>query len=162
MNRRSFLFSAALASGGAVLTFGGFARRAEAIAEALRRVFEERRFADKVVESILKSNPRWGSRDRRLIAETTYDIVRWWRLIRETAGLPMFEGHFGDTLSAWLMLNRQPVPHHLPNPPFSEDELHERLKQMDEIPRCVNRYRIGSPIYCTLKSATFGLTSSMQ
>lgn len=34
MNRRNFLFSAALASGGAVLTFGGFARRAEAIAEA--------------------------------------------------------------------------------------------------------------------------------
>ena len=34
MNRRNFLFNAALASGGAILTFGGFARRAEAISEA--------------------------------------------------------------------------------------------------------------------------------
>lgn len=34
MNRRNFLYNAALASGGAILTFGGFTRRAEAIIEA--------------------------------------------------------------------------------------------------------------------------------
>ncbi len=34
MNRRNFLYNAALASGGAILTFGGFTRRAEAVIEA--------------------------------------------------------------------------------------------------------------------------------
>ncbi len=33
MNRQNFLFNAAMASGGAVLTFGGFMRRAEAFRE---------------------------------------------------------------------------------------------------------------------------------
>jgi 16S rRNA (cytosine967-C5)-methyltransferase len=36
------------------------------------------------VEQILKQNPRWGSRDRRFIAETTYEMVRWWRTICQT------------------------------------------------------------------------------
>ena len=36
------------------------------------------------MEQILKQNPRWGSRDRRFIAETTYEMVRWWRYISES------------------------------------------------------------------------------
>jgi 16S rRNA (cytosine967-C5)-methyltransferase len=107
---------------------------AEAIVEALRRVFEERRYADKVVESILKSNPRWGSRDRRLIAETTYDIVRWWRLIRESANLPSFEGHYAETLTAWLLLNHQPVLHRLPKLDLSEEEMQTRRERLEENP----------------------------
>lgn len=103
---------------------------AEAIAEALRRIFEERRYADKVVESILKSNPRWGSRDRRAIAETTYDIVRWWRLIRESAKLPSFENYYAQTVSAWLMLNDEPVPERLKKPDLSKHELLARHNEL--------------------------------
>lgn len=53
----------------------------EAVAEALRQIFHEGKYADKVIERLLKSNPRWGSRDRAFIAENTYEMVRWWRLI---------------------------------------------------------------------------------
>lgn len=103
---------------------------AEAIAEALRRIFEERRYADKVVESILKSNPRWGSRDRRAIAETTYDIVRWWRLIRESANLPPFEKYYAETLSAWLMLNDEAVPERIAKPNITKHELLARHNEL--------------------------------
>lgn len=51
------------------------------IIHSLREIFEENKYADKVIERVLKSNPKWGGRDRRFIAETVYDIVRWFRLL---------------------------------------------------------------------------------
>jgi 16S rRNA (cytosine967-C5)-methyltransferase len=58
----------------------------DAIEKALGEIFVENRKADKVIAGILKSNPKWGSRDRGFIAENTYDIVRNWRLINYCAG----------------------------------------------------------------------------
>jgi 16S rRNA (cytosine967-C5)-methyltransferase len=53
----------------------------EAVLISLKMIFEEDRFADKVIEKALKSNLRWGARDRAFIAENVYEIVRWWRLL---------------------------------------------------------------------------------
>ncbi len=53
----------------------------EAVISGLEQIFIEGRYADKVIERILKSNNKWGARDRAYIAENTYEIVRWWRLI---------------------------------------------------------------------------------
>jgi len=55
-----------------------------AIIETLQQIFVEGVYADKAVGNVLKQNSRWGSRDRRFIAETTYEMVRWWRLISQT------------------------------------------------------------------------------
>lgn len=54
----------------------------EAILSCLKEIFVEKKYADKVIERTLKSNPKWGGRDRRFIAEATYDIVRWYRLLK--------------------------------------------------------------------------------
>ncbi|MBL7814027.1 MAG: methyltransferase domain-containing protein [Saprospiraceae bacterium] len=54
----------------------------KAAADALTEIFERGKYADKVIERMLKSNPKWGSRDRAFLAETTYECVRWWRLYR--------------------------------------------------------------------------------
>lgn len=51
----------------------------QAVVETLQQIFVAGVYADKAVEQILKQNPRWGSRDRRFIAETVYEMVRWWR-----------------------------------------------------------------------------------
>lgn len=63
----------------------------QAVHFALRRIFSEGAYADKVVPELLKQHPRWGARDRQFVAETTYDIVRWWRkywfMIGEDANL---------------------------------------------------------------------------
>lgn len=53
----------------------------QAVIETLYKIFNEGVYADKAVEQVLKQNPRWGSRDRRFIAETIYEMVRWWRYI---------------------------------------------------------------------------------
>jgi len=53
-----------------------------AVVDNLHEIFEEGRYADKVIEKSLKQNSRWGARDRRFIAEVTYDIVRWFRLLQ--------------------------------------------------------------------------------
>ena len=51
-----------------------------AVADALIDIFQQGKYADKVVEQLLKSNSKWGSRDRAFIAETTYECVRWFKL----------------------------------------------------------------------------------
>lgn len=42
--------------------------------------------ADKVIERLFKRNKKLGSRDRRFIAETTYDIIRNWRFLWTALG----------------------------------------------------------------------------
>jgi len=56
------------------------------INEALENIFFNSRYADREIERILKSNPRWGSRDRGFIAETVYDCVRWKRMLEASMG----------------------------------------------------------------------------
>jgi len=52
---------------------------AEAIVGALLDVFKQGQYSDKVIERTLKAHTKWGSRDRRFVAESVYDLVRWWR-----------------------------------------------------------------------------------
>ncbi len=61
----------------------------QAVVDALKSIFAEKKYADLVIENILKTNKKWGSNDRRFIAETTYDIVRWWRLLWEVQNTPI-------------------------------------------------------------------------
>lgn len=58
------------------------------VAQALFTIFREDRYADKVIEYTLKQNPKAGSHDRAFIAETTYEIVRHYRLYAELLGRP--------------------------------------------------------------------------
>lgn len=58
-----------------------------ATVEALRDIFVKNRQADRVVEQMLKSNKKWGARDRAFIAGNVYEIVRWWRLVKYAAQL---------------------------------------------------------------------------
>ncbi len=54
----------------------------QAVIDSLTQIFDDKKYADKVIEKVLKQNAKWGARDRRFIAETTYDIVRWYRLLQ--------------------------------------------------------------------------------
>ncbi|SMD42620.1 16S rRNA (cytosine967-C5)-methyltransferase [Aquiflexum balticum DSM 16537] len=58
-----------------------FTNTVYAVVHAIDEIFNQNRYADKVIEKTLKSNPKWGARDRGFIAESVYDMVRWWRLI---------------------------------------------------------------------------------
>jgi len=63
----------------------------KAVNTAVYQIFEENRYADKALERLLKSDKRWGARDRAFIAENTYEMVRHWRLIRTCSGLETHE-----------------------------------------------------------------------
>lgn len=80
----------------------------EAVVESLKLIFEEKRYADKVIEKVLKQNARWGARDRRFIAETTYDIVRWYRWYRELAQAKGTD--FWKLLAVWCTLRGVDLP----------------------------------------------------
>ncbi len=84
----------------------------EAITGTLQRIFNEGVYADKAVEQMLKQNPRWGSRDRRFIAETTYGMVRWWRLIGRSAALanPQTNNDFWNFFAVWQIITEKELP----------------------------------------------------
>lgn len=79
-----------------------------AVVEVLKQIFDENRYADKVIEKTFKLNPRWGSRDRRFIAETTYDIVRWYRLLKETTEAE--DNDYWALLGGWFVWKKIELP----------------------------------------------------
>ncbi len=77
-----------------------------AVIQVLYHVFVEKRYADKVIESVLKQDPRWGARDRRFVAETSYEIIRWWRLISECAEVTeVTEASLWKVLGTWCVIS---------------------------------------------------------
>ena len=55
------------------------------VIDSILLIFNEGEYADKVVAKALKKDKRWGSADRKFVAETIYEIVRWKRLYTEIA-----------------------------------------------------------------------------
>ena len=56
------------------------------VVDSIKLIFNEGEYADKVVQKALKRDARWGARDRKFVAETIYEMVRWKRLYNEIAG----------------------------------------------------------------------------
>jgi 16S rRNA (cytosine967-C5)-methyltransferase len=79
----------------------------QAIVNALNTIFIDNKYADKVIEKTLKENPKFGSRDRRFIAETTYDIVRNYRLLGYLADS---NNNFWDILGVYFIIRHLPMP----------------------------------------------------
>ncbi|MBA3664362.1 MAG: RsmB/NOP family class I SAM-dependent RNA methyltransferase [Bacteroidetes bacterium] len=77
------------------------------VAETLQEIFVKNRYADKAIERLFKQNPKWGSRDRRFIAEAIYDIVRNYRLYSELA---KSEKNFWFITAVWLVIKEIEVP----------------------------------------------------
>lgn len=80
----------------------------QAVVQSLKLIFESNKFADKVIEKVLKQSPKWGARDRRFIAETTYDIVRWYRLIQEVTQSQAQD--YWKLLAGWCVINEAELP----------------------------------------------------
>ena len=83
-----------------------------AVINTLNSIFHKGHYADKAVEKTLKSNKKWGSRDRAFIAETTYDIVRWKRLYAEIAevGVPFKKEDLFLLFQVWAELKEIDLP----------------------------------------------------
>jgi len=58
----------------------------DAVVNSTVEIFGERRHADRLIQILFRNNRKWGSRDRKFVAENIYEIVRWWRLLWATLG----------------------------------------------------------------------------
>lgn len=84
-----------------------------AVCSCVKQIFDENKYADKALEKLLKSDKRWGARDRAFIAENTYDIVRYWRLITTVTGLEnrdLNEQNMYTLFGAWHVLKGIELP----------------------------------------------------
>jgi len=80
--------------------------------DSLNAIFNEGEYADKVVARALKKDKRWGSADRKFVAETIYDIVRWKRLYAEIAEVkePYRREDLWRLFAVWAVLRGYPIP----------------------------------------------------
>lgn len=103
----------------------------EAVVENLHHIFSENRYADKVIERVLKQHPKWGARDRRFIAETTYDIVRWYRLFLELTQASADD--YWSLFGAWCMWNKVDLPDWEELDGLSKSQFYERYDKAQHI-----------------------------
>lgn len=104
-----------------------------AVNRAIFQIFEEGRYADKALEKILRSNNLWGARDRAFIAENTYDMVRYWRLIRTVAELEtheLNETNLFTLFGTWQVLKGVALPKWEEFKNVDEKKVHHNYKQL--------------------------------
>ena len=75
-------------------------------------IFNEGQYADKMVAFALKKDKRWGSHDRKFVAETIYEIVRWKRLYAEIAEVkePYDRDNIWRMFAVWAVLRGYTLP----------------------------------------------------
>lgn len=108
----------------------------EAIASALQAIFQDQKYADKVIEFSLKKHPKWGSRDRRFFAESVYEIVRWWRYLwwlqngsEDRANPSLDRNSLISLWATWWMWTREKPPYG-----FQDKVDYESLKRSLKVP----------------------------
>lgn len=81
------------------------------ITETLKSIFIDGKHADREVDKVLKSNPKWGSKDRAFIAETIYDCIRWKRWIEASMGKEVDPKSLWEFVGTWFVLCDEKLPH---------------------------------------------------
>jgi 16S rRNA (cytosine967-C5)-methyltransferase len=114
-----------------------------AVIDGLTLIFNEGKYADKVIQQLLKRDKRWGARDRAFVAETTYDMVRWKRLYAEIAEVkePFDRENLWRMFAVWATLKGIKLPDwkYFENTPLRRikgrfDELSKTRKFKESIP----------------------------
>ncbi|MBL7825606.1 MAG: RsmB/NOP family class I SAM-dependent RNA methyltransferase [Saprospiraceae bacterium] len=105
------------------------------VVECLYSIFVDGRHADKVIEYALKNNRKAGSRDRAFIAETTYEIVRHYRLYQEILGKkPTSQWDFWQICGIHLVRAKQaPLPSFLEFKNLNFNEIKQKLESFKNV-----------------------------
>ncbi|WP_430400797.1 RsmB/NOP family class I SAM-dependent RNA methyltransferase [Flavobacterium sp.] len=113
------------------------------VIDSLLAIFNDGEYADKVVSRALKKDKRWGSNDRKFVAETIYEIVRWRRLYAEIAEVkePYDRDNIWRVFAVWAVLRGIKLPDwkYFENTPERKikgrfDELSKTRKFKESIP----------------------------
>lgn len=68
--------------------------------------FEKNKYADKVIERLLKSHKKWGSQDRAVVSEIFYNIIRWKRRLEYYMGEGVKPGNIYKLILAYLLWSK--------------------------------------------------------
>ncbi len=79
----------------------------EAVISCLKQIVLDNKYSDRVLEKTFKANPKWGSRDRKFIAESVYDITRHFRYLSYLADT---EKSFNMIVAAYFFEKGIPFP----------------------------------------------------
>lgn len=101
----------------------------QAIVNAMSLIFNEQKYADKVIEKTLKEHAKFGGRDRRFVAETTYDMVRNYRLLSELAQTTK---GFWEMLGVYFIIHRMPLPDERDFRNLDEKQILDRYKSLKD------------------------------
>lgn len=103
----------------------------ETVVQNVETIFTTTKYADKVIERSLKSNSKWGARDRAFIASYTYDMVRWWRLLAFTCGIeqPQTAAQFYKLFAALWILKGNSLPNWKIFDAWNQPEWEQRLAE---------------------------------
>ena len=113
------------------------------VIDSLNFIFNEGEYADKVVAKALKKDKRWGSHDRKFVAETIYEIVRWKRLYAEIAEVkePYTRDNLWRIFAVWAVLRG----YNLPDWKYFEETPVRRIKgRFDELSK-IRKFRESIP-----------------
>ena len=68
--------------------------------------FEKNKYADKVIERLLKANRKWGSQDRAVVSEIFYNIIRWKKRLEYYMGEGVKPSNIYKLILAYLMWSK--------------------------------------------------------
>lgn len=77
------------------------------IHDALQETFfEKNKYADKVIERLLKAHKKWGSQDRAVVSEIFYNIIRWKKRLEYYMGEGVKPGNIYKLILAYLLWSK--------------------------------------------------------
>ncbi len=77
------------------------------IHDALQETFfEKNKYADKVIERLLKANKKWGSQDRAVVSEIFYNIIRWKKRLEYYMGEGVKPNNIYKLIIAYLLWSK--------------------------------------------------------
>lgn len=114
-----------------------------AVIDGLNLIFNEKEYADKVVQKVLRFDKRWGARDRGFIAETIYEMVRYKRLYTEIAEVkePFSRPDLFRMWAVWAVLKGIALPDWKQIEPTPERRIKGKFDELSKI----RKYREAVP-----------------
>ena len=77
------------------------------IHDALQETFfQEKKYADKVIERLLKAHRKWGSEDRKVVSEIFYNIIRWKKRLEYYMGEGVKPNNIYKLMLAYLLWSK--------------------------------------------------------
>jgi 16S rRNA (cytosine967-C5)-methyltransferase len=106
----------------------------EAVLRITNATVLEGRYADSVIHYVLKTNPKWGARDRKFIAETSYEVIRNLRLLAYSASTGTEkEDQLRKIVEAYLFIHQLSDEAQLGEVGLKKDKLFQRYAEGKQI-----------------------------